>query len=41
MSVSSDGSHVEMLLDGATPDTVKAEKRGCQQAVPAGRAHQM
>ena len=39
-SVSHKGSHVGMLLDVAIPDTMEAEKKGCQEASPARRVHQ-
>ena len=40
MSVYCEGSQVGMLLDVATPNTVKAEKRRCQETAPARRVHQ-
>ena len=40
MIVYGEGSHVGMLLDVATPDTVEAQKRGCQETPPARRVHQ-
>ena len=40
MSVSSEGSYIEILQEIPKPDTVGTEKKACKDTAPVGTAHQ-